>query len=96
MSGGAGHIYDMIGRIRGNSNLLSKKPYRVKVKEAYRKTFIKLDLKYKTASKQQLQEVRQLVKTQYRKEIIRLRFVWIFTFLAVISIVFIVALTLIE
>ncbi len=96
MSGGAGHIYDMIGRIRGNSNLLSKKPYRVKVKEAYRKTFIKLDLKYKTASKRQLQEVRQLVKSQYRKEIIRLRFVWIFTFLALLTLIFFVALILLN
>lgn len=94
MSGGAGHIYDMIGRVRGNSNLLSKKPYRVKVKEAYQKTFVKLDLKYKTASKEQLQEVRLLAKKQYRKEIIRLRFVWIFTFLAILTLAFIIALIL--
>lgn len=96
MSGGAGHIYDMIGRIRGNSSLLSKKPYRVKVKEAYQKTFVKLDLKYKTASKQQLHEVRELAKRQYRKEIIRLRFVWIFTLLAILTLIFIICLIIIN
>lgn len=68
MAGGAGFIYDMIGSLRGNSALRNK-PYRVKVKEAYQKIASKSNYVYKTASKEELLAIRELVRNELKSDI---------------------------
>lgn len=71
MAGGAGHIYDMISRMRNNSNLLSKPGY-FKMKEAYLKVSNKEKLVYHKASVEELQRIRRKVIAEKQAELIRL------------------------
>ena len=70
MAGGAGHIYDMISRMRNNSNLLNKPGY-FKMKEAYLKVSNKEKLVYHKASVEELQRIRSKVIAEKQAELIR-------------------------
>ncbi|GAA0891278.1 hypothetical protein GCM10009122_09570 [Fulvivirga kasyanovii] len=71
MAGGAGHIYDMMARLRNNSNLLSKPGY-FKMKEAYLKISKKENFIYRKASAAQLQHVRSKIIKERRAEVVRI------------------------
>lgn len=69
MSGGAGHIYDMIGRLKGNSSLLKKSGY-FKTKEELLKVSGKTVYEYKQATPEQLHEIRKQLILSRKKRII--------------------------
>ncbi|MBL6447010.1 hypothetical protein JMN32_11865 [Fulvivirga sp. 29W222] len=71
MAGGAGHIYDMISRMRNNNNLLNKSGY-FKMKEAYRKISKKENLVYRKASTKELLKIRGKVIEQRRNDTIKM------------------------
>ncbi|UII33216.1 hypothetical protein LVD17_05185 [Fulvivirga ulvae] len=71
MAGGAGHIYDMMARLRNNGNLLSKPGY-FKMKEIYLKVSKKEHLIYRKASAAQLQQVRSKIIKERRTEVVRI------------------------
>lgn len=71
MAGGAGHIYDMMARLRNNSNLLSKPGY-FKMKEIYLKVSKKENLIYRKPSAIQLQQVRSKIIKERRAEVLKI------------------------
>ncbi|MEP2770645.1 MAG: hypothetical protein ABJH05_00765 [Fulvivirga sp.] len=69
MSGGAGHIYDMIGRLKGNASLLKKSGY-FKTKEELLKISGKTVYEYKQATPEQLHEIRKQLILSRKKRFI--------------------------
>lgn len=67
MSGGAGHIFDMINRLKGNANLL-KKPGYFKTREELLKITGKTIYTYKSATPAQLKSIRRKLSKQQRLE----------------------------
>lgn len=70
MSGGAGHIYDMIKRLEANANLL-KKPGYFKIKQELLKVSGKTIYEYKTATPEQLTAIRSKLIRQRKKQFIK-------------------------
>ncbi len=66
MSGGAGHIYDMMKRLRSNNGLLNKSR-RQKVKDVYSHVSLKMNLTFKTASKEDMRLIRERVIKERKK-----------------------------
>lgn len=67
MAGGAGHIYDMIGRLKNNASIL-KKPGYFKTKEELLKISGKTVYEYKQATPEQLNVIReQLINARHRR-----------------------------
>ena len=69
MSGGAGHIYDMIGRLKNNASIL-KKPGYFKTKEELLKVSGKTVYEFKKASPEQLHEIRNRLILSRKKRIV--------------------------
>lgn len=67
MSGGAGHIMDMISRIRGNSGLRKNRGY-FGIKEEYLKISNQQGYNYKNATPEQLEAVRSELRRQVAME----------------------------
>ena len=84
MAGGAGHIYDMIARMRGNKNLLNKPSY-FKMREAYLNTSKKESINYKKASPAELLHIRMKLMAQRRLEIVRVVTVIVLTVITSIT-----------
>jgi hypothetical protein len=72
LGGGAGHIADMISRMKQNQNLLKRKRY-FKNQLEYRRALNRKKLKYNEASKEELRELREELihsrKKHYRTSI---------------------------
>jgi hypothetical protein len=64
MSGGAGHIADMIARIRDNEEMRKSRKYR-KAKQNYHKILQKTDINYHDASPEELEVIRKKIKKQH-------------------------------
>ena len=86
MSGGAGHIYDMIGRLKNNASLL-KKPGYFKVKEELRRVTGKSVYRYKKATPEQLTEIRKKLIKQRKKRLLKATGYMFFSILLAFAIV---------
>lgn len=64
MSGGAGHIADMIARIRENEEMRKSRKYR-KAKQNYHKILHKTDVNYHDATPEELEKLRKKIKKQH-------------------------------
>lgn len=91
MAGGAGHIYDMIARMRSNNNLLNKPGY-FKMREAYIKITKKEAINYRKASPEELRHIRMQLIKQRRLEFVRM--VTVIALTVIISITLFVLATL--
>ena len=67
MSGGAGHIADMITRSRANESLLKNRSY-FKIKEKYLKTASAAKIEFRKASIAELEIVRKMIRADLKKE----------------------------
>jgi len=70
MSGGAGHIYDMIKRLEANAILL-KKPGYFKIKQELLKVTGKTIYEFKSATPEQLAAIRSKLIRQRKKQFIK-------------------------
>jgi len=70
MAGGT-HVFDMILRLKENENL-RKKNYFKKTKSKYTRTSKSMDLDYKTATKEERQEIKNKVIQEQTRETIKL------------------------
>lgn len=70
MSGGAGHIYDMIGRLRNNRALSKKRGY-FHLKETYLRVSGKQKVNLTSASPEQLRMIRQKVVREEKIAVIK-------------------------
>lgn len=70
MAGGAGHIYDMIGRLKNNASIL-KKPGYFKTKEELLKISGKTVYEYKQATPEQLIQIRKQLILQRKKRLVK-------------------------
>ncbi len=70
MAGGAGHIYDMIGRLKNNASIL-KKPGYFKTKEELLKISGKTVYEYRQATPEQLIQIRKQLILQRKKRLFK-------------------------
>lgn len=70
MSGGAGHIYDMIGRLKNNASILKGRGY-FKTKEELLKVSGKTIYEFKQATPEQLKAIRIKLINQRRLAFIK-------------------------
>ncbi|MFA6402443.1 MAG: hypothetical protein WCX31_12605 [Salinivirgaceae bacterium] len=67
---GSGHISDMISRMKNNENL-RKKASSFRVKHIYHVAAIKKRLRFKKATEEELEAIRQMSKTERKKDILK-------------------------
>lgn len=70
MAGGT-HVFDMIKRLKDNENL-RKKNYFKKTKTKYTRTLKSMDLDYKTATKEERQEIKNKIIQEQSRETIKM------------------------
>lgn len=81
MTGGAGHIADMIGKIRMNESALRRKRWFKEARREYVRAAKQQKLDYKKASPEELERVRMQVllnRKEYRRN------VWIVSFVSLL------------
>lgn len=86
MSGGAGHIYDIIGRLKNNASILKGRGY-FKTKEELLKVSGKTIYEYKKASPEQLKAIRIKLINQRRVAFIKSVTLLIFSFIGAFAII---------
>jgi hypothetical protein len=67
---GAGHIADMISRLKNNENLRKKVSY-FRVKHLYHAAAIKRSFRFKKASEEELEAIRQMSKIERNKDVLK-------------------------
>lgn len=80
---GAGHLFDMIGRLKYNNSLLRKPGY-FKIKEIYLKVSRKTKINIKHASQQELKAIRNKVIIERRNDLSKSMLVLIVSIIATI------------
>ena len=70
MSSGAGHIIEMINRLRSNESLLRKRQY-FELRKKYLGSFEKKEIHFRKATKEEMKAVREKIKRQKKIELQR-------------------------
>lgn len=70
MGGGAGHVFDMIARIKANEALRKKKSY-FRTKQEFSKAMMSKRLVYERCSEADLAEIRQKIIADRKRELTR-------------------------
>ena len=78
LGGGAGHIFDMIARIRENASLLKKSRY-FKTKRQYLKVTYGQKISFRETKKEELEAIRQKIKKERKLEIVKDIIAWTIT-----------------
>ena len=85
MAGGT-HVFDMIKRLKENENL-KKKNYFKKTKELYKRTSRSINVDYRTATIEELHEIRSKILAERKHEIRKSLMVLIFSILVTVTLI---------
>ena len=83
MAGGT-HVFDMIKRLKENENL-KKKNYFKKIKDTDKRTSKSINVDYKTATKEEREEIRNRISAERKWEIKKSLMILIFSILVTVT-----------
>ena len=83
---GGTHVFDMIKRLRENENL-KKKNYFKKTKDTYKRTSKSINVDYKTATKEEREEIRAKISAARKWEIKKSLMILIFSVVVIVTLI---------